>query len=191
MKIKNSPTSLLASLIINGAITFIKFRVKDLKITDEFIYKVYYEVETLMSHFNLDEIVNQDQFDNVMVSSLRLLEGEIDDKLVDDPEFIERLIKKHAWLWSVYKAFSNFVTVHNIKKIKDSKVSQEINRQINNTIINNEQLLDYKVKRDVDYALSDIPQEDPNINTPEFYYETGETPLGVIGIRGIQKSKPD
>lgn len=194
MKIKGSPTSLLASLIINGAISFIKFRVKDVKITDEFIYKLYYEVETMMDHFNLDEIVDQDQFTDVMVKSLHLLEGEIDEKLEEDPEFIERLMDKHSWLWSLYKTFRNFVTSENIKNIRESKVSQEINRQINNTIINDDKLLDYKVKRDVDYALADIPKpEDPKINTPESYYEEGETPLGIIGIRSKynQDSKDD
>lgn len=184
MRIKNSPTELLAKLIINGAITFIKLRVRDVKITDELIYKLYYEIETMMDYFNVDEIVDRDQFTDIMVKALHLLEGEINENLEDDPEFVERLMNKHSWLWSLYQTFRDFVTTENIKSIRESKISQEINRQLNDTIINNEKLLDYKVKRDVDYALADIPNpKDPNLNTPEFYYEEGETPLGILGVK--------
>ena len=169
MKIENPLSKFLAYIIINGSISFIKIRFKGLNITDELIYKSYYELTKFMEKTNIDELTSKDQFIEVMVHILKSIEGAFDDKQKEDPEFINNMMKKHAWLWDLYKAFSETVTSENVKKVKDSAISKEIGRQITKTMVKDKHLLDYKVKRDVDYALDDIAQYvEPEIPEPIF-----------------------
>jgi len=165
MRIENSLSGLLASSIIGGAVAFLKFRFKNLELTDELIYKTYYELQKFMERSNIDDFTNKDEFIDIMVNILKSVEGAFDEKRAEDPEFIDNLMKKHAWLWDIYKAFSSFVTSKNVKSVKDSRISKEINRQINQKIIKDEVLLDYKVRRDVDYALDDVADHFPDQTT--------------------------
>lgn len=163
---RNSLSKNLAKVIIEGVKIFLKFRFPKLNLTDELLYKTYYELQKFMERSNIDELANKEEFVDTMIIVLKTVEGFIDDQEKKDPEYVDKLIKKHSWLWDLYKVFSDFVTSKNVKKVKDSQVSQEINRQINETIINDRKLLDYKVHRDVDYALEDIKDHlpsDPNI----------------------------
>ena len=171
---RNSLSKNFAKFIIESAKIFLKLRFPKLKITDELIYKTYYELQRFMERSNLDDLTSKDEFIDTMVNVLKTVEGFIDEREEVDPLFVDKLIAKHSWLWDIYKAFSDFVTSENVKNVRDSSISQEINRQMNETIINDGKLLDYKVRRDVDYALEDITDTLPSDPTIGFIFEPDE-----------------
>ena len=63
---------------------------------------------------------------------------------------------------------------------KPNPIVDEIKTQINKKIIEIPELLDYKVKRDVDYAISDYKKQEPKEEPNFIFTETleGETALG-------------
>lgn len=156
----NGLTDFIAQIVVGGGIAFIKTRLWtwNIRISDDFIYKTYYEFKEWMIRHNIDDIVDRDQFIEIMISVLHAVEGGVDEELARDPEFIEKTLKTHSWLWVVYSIFKDFVTSNNIKKIADSPVTRSLDQYLNGVMIEKENLLEYKIKRDVDFALEDAQE---------------------------------
>ena len=64
-------------------------------------------------------------------------------------------MKDKAWLWEIYSFFRDYVNQDNIKSVADSPVTKAIDGYMNSVMIKTPELLDYKVHRDVDFAIED------------------------------------
>ena len=155
-----------------------------IELSDELIYKSYYELKEWMIRKGISDFVDRDQFIEVVVGVLKIVESETDARLLEDPLFVEKSLKEHAWLWNLYSFFRDYVTSENVKAVVDSPTTKAIDRYLNSVMINNPLLLDYKVHRDVDFAISDYEaltgnSSEVKIESPTFTEELeGETPLG-------------
>ena len=179
--------NLIAQLIVGGGITWLKTKLWwdfDVSISDEMIYKTYYEFRNWCARKNISDFVDSDQFIDVVVDVLKLVEAEADRQLLKDPDYIKVTLKKNAWLWRIYSFFRNYVTSENIKAVSDSPVTKAIDKYLNSVMIANPLLLDYKVHRDVDFAIEDYrdltgDKGEAKIEQPTFTEELeGETLLG-------------
>ena len=157
----NGISDFFAQIIVGGTITFIKTRLWfwNISISDELVYKTYYEFKQWMVRHNVDDIIDRDQFIDIMVKVLKAVEGGVDEELIKDPEFIEKTLKKHSWLWLIYSIFRDYVTSENVNKVADSPITKAVDRYLNKVMIAKPNLLDYKVKRDVDFAIEDYNNE--------------------------------
>lgn len=154
----NSLENLIAQIIVGGGITWLKTKLWwdfDIDLSDEMVYKTYYEFKHWCIRNNVVDFVDRDLFIEVMVEVIKLVESETDKELVKDPEFVKKSLKEHAWLWNIYSFFRNYVTSENIRAVADSPVTKAIDRYLNSVMVKNPVLRDYKVHRDVDFALQD------------------------------------
>ena len=180
----NSLENLIAQLIVGGGITWLKTKLWwdfDINLSDEMVYKTYYELKEWIIRKNLVDFVDRDQFIHVLVSVIKIVESETEQKLIEDPEFLERTLKEKAWLWNLYGFFKNYVTSENVRAVADSPVTKAIDRYLNSVMIKTPELLDYKVHRDVDFALEDYTRDtnETMIEAPSYSEELdGETLLG-------------
>jgi len=149
----------LASFVLTMVVNAIKIRFKQFELSDEIIWKAYYELNKLIERSPLKKITNKEEFAEKLVEVLDILEGEINRQTERDPDFVKKLMKKHSYLWDIYKLFSDYVTEDNVSKAADNFLLDEIRLQANNHIITDPALLDYKIKRDVDYAIQDYWEE--------------------------------
>lgn len=168
----------LASLIIVSIVNFIKFRFRQFNIDEMMLWKIYYELQKSLERSPLKKIATEEEFITLMTSSLKFFEEFFDEQIKKDPEFMDKLLKQNSYLWGVYKFISDFINNQNVL----SPIAKEIKSQINKKIIETPELLDYKVKRDVDYAISDYEKKETKIKKEPDYIFTetleGETPLG-------------
>ena len=179
--------NLIAQLLVGGGITWVKTKLWwdfDVSLSDEIIYKAYYEFRNWCARKNISDFVDSDAFIDVIVDVIKLVEEEADRKLLEDPDFIRVSLKKNAWLWRIYSFFRNYVTSENVKLVAESPVTKAIDKYLNSVMIQNPLLLEYKVHRDVDFAIEDYQvltdeKEEVIIEKPIFSeVKEGDTPLG-------------
>lgn len=145
----------LASLIIVSVVNFIKFRFKQFEIDEITLWKIYYEFQKIIERTPLKKISSEKEFIELLIDVLKIFENYFEINLKKDPDYIKKLMKKKSYLWSIYKFFSNFADSNGILRVINSPISKEIQSQINKKIIKTPELLDYKVKRDIDYVIQD------------------------------------
>lgn len=145
----------LASLIIVSVVNFIKFRFKQFEIDEITLWKIYYEFQKFVERTPLKKISSEKEFIELLIDVLKIFENYFEINLKKDPDYIKKLMKKKSYLWSIYKFFSNFADSNGILRVINSPISKEIQSQINKKIIKTPELLDYKVKRDIDYVIQD------------------------------------
>ncbi len=145
----------LASLIIVSVVNFIKFRFKQFEIDEITLWKIYYEFQKFIERTPLKKISSEKEFTELLIDVLKIFEKYFETNLEKDPDYIKKLMKKNSYLWSIYKFFSNFVDSSGVLRVINSPISKEIQNQINKKIIETPELLNYKVKRDIDYAIQD------------------------------------
>jgi hypothetical protein len=166
MKINLFGRQTLASLIITVTINFIKFKFKKFDIDEITLWKFYYEFNKFIERSPLKSISSEEEFTLLMVEVLKLFEKFFEERTKKDPDFMNKLLKQNSYLWSIYKFFSDFINRETIFKIINNPLSSELQEQVNKKIIETPELLDYKVKRDVDYAIKDYEklESPPPIN---------------------------
>jgi hypothetical protein len=145
----------LASFIIVSVVNFIKIRFKKFEIDEVTLWKFYYEFQKFIERSPVKRISSEEQFTELMIKVLEIFDKFFDEKIKKDPDYMNKLLKQNSYLWTIYRFFSNFINGDNVLKIINSPISDEIQNQINRKIIETPELLDYKVKRDVDYAIID------------------------------------
>lgn len=155
----------LASFVLTMVVNAIKIRFREFEITDEILWKAYYELNKLVERTPLGKIATKEEFAEKLVEVLDVLEGEVARQKERDPDFVKKLMKKHAWIWEIYQLFSDYVTKENVESATDNFLMDEIKLQINQRMITDPTLLDYKIKRDVDYAIEDYWKEVKNIES--------------------------
>lgn len=155
MKINFLGKKTLASLIITATINFIKFRFRKFDIDEITLWKFYYEFQKFIERSPLKSISSEEEFTELMVDILKIFDKFFEERIKKDPEYMNKLMKQNSYLWSIYKFFSDFINKDTILKTLNNPIASEIQDQINKKIIETPELLDYKVKRDVDYAIVD------------------------------------
>ena len=177
---------LVASVVVNGGIAWLKTRVWfqfKVNIPDDMIYKTYYELKNWCVRKNIIEFVDQDFLIEVIVEVIKVVESETDQRLLEDPEYVKRSLKKNAWLWEIYSFFRDYVNKENVKAVAESPVTKAIDGYMNSVMIKTPELLDYKVHRDVDFAIEDyqaLTGETGEVKIESTFTEEleGETLLG-------------
>lgn len=157
IKIK-SFEDLIAQTVVSGAVAWLKTKMWvdfDVTFDDKLIYMAYYELKEFCVRKNIVEFVDQDFLIEILVEVIKVVEIETEEKLLEDPEYVKRLLKERAWLWNTYLLFRDFVTKDNVKAVADSPVTKALDGYMNSVMIKNPELLDYKVHRDVDFAVQD------------------------------------
>lgn len=166
MKVDFFGKKTLASFIIVSIVNFIKFKFRKFEIDEITLWKFYYEFQKFIERSPVKKIASEEQFTELMIGVLKIFDKFFEEKTKKDPDYMNKLLKQNSYLWNIYKFFSNFIDGDNALKIINSPISDEIQNQINRKIIETPELLDYKVKRDVDYAIIDYEklETSPPIN---------------------------
>lgn len=141
MKINLLGKQTIASVILVSIITWITFQLRNFDLPENFIWKAYYEATRIYEENPLDKT-----FKNLLIEILSILEIEIDK----NPELVRIITKNYTFLWDLYLQLKTQI---NPEWLKDSPITEEIKNQINQKIINDPDLLNYKVHRDVDRAI--------------------------------------
>ena len=163
----------LASLILFSLVNFIQFRFKDFNIDEMFLWKLYYEIQKLIERSPHKKIATEEEFSLLINDLIEEFDIIFEERVKQDPNFKEKFIQQNSKFWGLYKTVSTFFS-------KPNPIVDEIKTQINKKIIETPELLDYKVKRDVDYAISDYKKQEPKEEQNFIFTETleGETALG-------------
>lgn len=170
----------LASAIIVAGVNWVRFWLKSktgIELEENIIWKIYYEFDRFSERLKLQkmiESVDEEEFFKFLDEFIEV----VDDETVKNPKILEN----RQLLWEIFKVLKELS-----KKgwVRDNPVTDEVKYQINKKINETPELLDYKVKRDVDRAISDYKKESEKIYKPEpeikpIFTETleGETLLG-------------
>jgi len=170
----------LASAIIVAGVNWVRFWLKSktgIELEENIIWKIYYEFDRFSERLKLQkmiESVDEEEFFKFLDEFIEV----VDDETVKNPKILEN----RQLLWEIFKVLKELS-----KKgwVRDNPVTDEVKYQINKKINETPELLDYKVKRDVDRAISDYKKESEKIHKPEpeikpIFTETleGETLLG-------------
>lgn len=159
---KQSAASAILVAAVNGIILWFK-RYK-VEVTENELFQLYYEIDRFIERSNISKFVekiNEDDFYKFLDEFVNA----VDVELTKNPKFLENKII----LWKIFSACQDLL---NKKWVRNNPVTDEIKYQINKKIIETPELLDYKVKRDVDMAISDYNKEvkkmglDPSDNKP-------------------------
>lgn len=155
----------IASAIIVGTLKSIQvfsFIRLGLKISDEDIWKLYYEFDKLFERMKVKQYLEKIDEEEFLKFITEFVES-IDKEWAKNPTFMEN--KKIFWDIFVYiKKYLN-------EDMMKNPLMNEINFQINQNIIQNEEVLNYKIKRDVDFAIQDYEKEVPkNLNETQPIY---------------------
>jgi hypothetical protein len=142
MKINLFGKKSIASAILVSTVAWITFQLRNFELPENFIWKVYYEAIRIYEENPVDQT-----FQNLLLEILKILEIEIDK----NPELVRIITKNYTFLWDLYLQLKTRI---NPDWLKDSPITREIKDQINRNINNTPELLNYKVKRDVDRAIA-------------------------------------
>lgn len=171
MKINLLGRKTFASFILFTIVSILKFKLRKFNIEEDVLWKIYYEFDKFMSRSNINKILNEDEFVDVLLDVLKIFEKYFDVQIEKDPNYMIKMVKENIFIWRLYKIFNDFITSDNILKITNSPLTSEVKTQINEKIINTPNLLNYKVKRDVDYAISDYEKLTGEVVDESLYNE--------------------
>lgn len=170
----------LASAIIVAGVNWVRFWLKSktgIELEENIIWKIYYEFDRFSERLKLQkmiESVDEEEFFKFLDEFIEV----VDDETVKNPKILEN----RQLLWEIFKVLKE---LSKNGWVRDNPVTDEVKYQINKKINETPELLDYKVKRDVDRAISDYKKESEKIHKPEpeikpIFTETleGETLLG-------------
>jgi hypothetical protein len=146
---KQSAASAILVAAVNGIILWLKRY--GVQVTETELYQLYYEVDRFTERSKLNtlfEKINEEEFYKFLDEFVNA----VDVELTKNPKFLENKVI----LWKLFAACQDLL---NKKWVRNNPVTDEIKYQINKKIIETPELLDYKVKRDVDMAISDYNNE--------------------------------
>lgn len=132
----------IASAILVSVVTWFTFQLRNFNLPENFIFKAYYEAVRLYEENPVDQT-----FQKLLLEIFKILEIEIDKQ----PELVKLITRNYTFLWDLYLQLKSKI---NPDWLKDSPISREIKDQINRKINTDSELLNYKVKRDVDRAIA-------------------------------------
>jgi hypothetical protein len=144
----------LASAIIVAGVNWIQFWLKSktgIELKEDIIWKIYYELDRFSDRLKLQkmiESIDEEEFFEFLDEFIEV----VDEETVKNPKILEN----KQLLWEIFKVLKEFS-----KKgwVKNNPITNEVKFQINKKINETPELLDYKVKRDVDMAILDYNKE--------------------------------
>jgi hypothetical protein len=144
----------LASAIIVAGVNWIQFWLKSktgIELKEDIIWKIYYELDRFSDRLKLQkmiESIDEEEFFEFLDEFIEV----VDEETVKNPKILEN----KQLLWEIFKVLKEFS-----KKgwVKDNPITNEVKFQINKKINETPELLNYKVKRDVDMAILDYNKE--------------------------------
>lgn len=142
MKINLFGKKTIASAILVSTVTWITFQLRSFQLPENFIWKFYYEAVRIYEENPVDQT-----FQKLLLEIFKILEIEVDK----NPELVKLITRNYTFLWDLYLQLKSRI---NPDWLKDSPISKEIKDQINRKINADPELLNYKVKRDVDRAIA-------------------------------------
>lgn len=154
-------SSSIADFIANSILFFIEGKVKNISLTKNDILKFYYEIKLYMDKHDLFSIIDEESFLRFIKSVLDSTEEIFEEQKKNDPEFVDNLLKKYAGLWKIYALVNDFFDANDITSLMNSNMSKKIQESINQKMIEDVELLDYKIKRDVDEAIKIYDKLEP------------------------------
>jgi len=160
----------IPDLISNIILFFVERNLSKLSLTYNDIMKFYYEIKLYMDNHNMFSIIDEESFLVFIKSVLYSTEEIFDEQKKNDPKYVDKLLKKYAGMWKVYALVNDFFDANDIATLMNSDMSKNVQRSINKKMIETEELLDYKVKRDVDEAIRIYDKLEP-IERDEFVGE--------------------
>lgn len=146
---KQSAASAILVAAVNGIILW--FKKYKVEVTENELFQLYYEIDRFVERSKINKLVekiDEEQFYKFLDEFVNV----VDVELTKNPKFLENKII----LWKIFAACQDLL---NKKWVRNNPVTDEIKYQINKKIIETPELLDYKVKRDVDMAISDYNKE--------------------------------
>lgn len=153
----------ILNVIVNG----IRFWTKNkmgIDIPDTIIWKMYYEIQKFAERNKLNRVlenIDEEQFINFLKEFIDVVDKE-------DPAILQR----QRILWEIFVILKDYL---NKDWIKNNPFMESLKSAANKKIIMTPELLDYKVKRDVDYAIQDYENQVPvNLNETEPVYSEKE-----------------
>ena len=132
----------IASAILVSAVTWITFQLRSFQLPENFIWKVYYEAVIIYEENPVDQT-----FQQLLIEIFKILEIEIDKQ----PELVKLITRNYTFLWDLYLQLKTKI---NPDWLKEGPITREIRDQITRKINTDPELLNYKVKRDVDRAIA-------------------------------------
>lgn len=151
----------IADAIANIILFFIEGKVKNISLTKNDILKFYYEIKLYMDKHDVFSIIDEESFLRFIKSVLDSTEEIFEEQKKVDPQFVDKFLKKYAGMWKIYAAVNDFFDANDIAALMNSDMSKKIQESINQKMIEDEELLNYKVKRDVDEAIKVYDKLEP------------------------------
>lgn len=142
MKINLFGRKTIASAIIASVVAGITFQLRNFNLPENFIWKIYYEAVRFYEENPVDK-----KFKDLLVEILKIFEIEVDK----NPELVRIITQDYTFLWDLYLKLK---TKLDPDWLHNNPISKELRDQINRKINTDPELLNYKVKRDVDRAIS-------------------------------------
>ena len=142
MKINLFGKKTIASAIIASVVAAITFQLRNFNLPENFIWKAYYEITRFYEENPIDK-----KFKDLLIEILRIFEIEVDK----NPELVKLITQDYVFLWDFYLKLKTKIDPN---WLHNNPISREIKDQINRKINTDPELLNYKVKRDVDRAIA-------------------------------------
>jgi hypothetical protein len=142
MKINLFGKKTIASAILVSTVTWVTFQLRSFQLAENFIWKFYYESVRIYEENPVDQT-----FQKLLIEIFKILEIEVDK----NPELVKLITRNYTFLWDLYLQLKTKI---NPDWLKEGPITREIRDQITRKINTDPELLNYKVKRDVDRAIA-------------------------------------
>ena len=171
----------LSAAILNVSLNWFRFWVKrrfKIDLPESIILKIYYEFDRFASDKKLGKLLenlDEEQFMNFLNEFVQV----IDQEKEKNPE----ILSNHQLMWEIFKVLKDYL---NKDWIKNSPIIDGMKKELNQKIIRNKEVLNYKIKRDVDRAIVEyekLEDEEDSIKPIITVNENKENPFGFDEIR--------
>lgn len=171
----------LSFTILNVALNWFRFWIKrkfGIDLPESVILKMYYEFDRFASDQKLGKLienVDEEKFINFLNEFVQVVDQE--------KEKNPAILQNRKLMWEIFKVLKDYL---NRDWIKNSSIMNGMKEELNNKIIHNKELLDYKVKRDVDRAIVEyekLEEKDDSLIPIITTKENKENPFGFDEIR--------
>lgn len=175
----------IASAILVVSINWLRFWIKNktgINLPENIIYKIYYEIDRFFERTQLHkrlEDIDEDEFFEFLNEFIEV----VDEEAAKNPE----ILKKKKLFWEIFKVLKDYLKKDWVKK---NPIVEEVEKQINDKLIHTPELLDYKVKRDVDYAVKQYRKTEEKGSDAPPVIEVKENSENALGFDEISISSP-
>ena len=165
------------SAILSVIVLWLKRTVKvrlNVDLPDDIIWKLYYEIKRYVEKTQVGKLlqdIDKEQFLNFMKEFIDVIDEE-------HPAFLDN----HELMWDLFVLIKDYV---NSDWLKQNAFTESLAEAVNRKIISTPELLEYKVKRDVDEAIKEYEKTETVVDTVPVIEikENVSNPFGFDEIR--------